>query len=61
MAQAAQIVQPAPEEFYRLLSPQQEAKLTAIGNQNHNSEFTGSLSQTSAAPLVGVRIGQPVK
>jgi hypothetical protein len=48
-AQAVQIVQPALAEFYRLLSDEQKAKLTALGtNQNRNSETTGWLVQTCA-------------
>jgi hypothetical protein len=42
-------VQPVLEELYRLLSDEQKAKLTALGNQNRNNESTGSLSQTRAA------------
>jgi hypothetical protein len=54
MVQAVQIMQPALEEFYRLLSDEQKAKLTALGDQNRNNESTGALSQTCAAPAVGV-------
>jgi hypothetical protein len=54
MAQAVQIVQPALEEFYRPLSDEQKAKLTALGNENRNDEATGSLSQSCTTPPVGV-------
>jgi hypothetical protein len=55
MAQAVQIVQPALEEFYRLLSDEQKAKLTVLGtNHNRNRTTTGSLAQTCAAPPVGM-------
>jgi hypothetical protein len=55
MAQAVHIVQPALEDFYRLLSDEQKAKLTALGaNQNRNNETTGSLAQTCAAAPAGV-------
>jgi hypothetical protein len=55
MAQAVQIVQPALEEFYRLLSDEQKAKLTALGtNQTRNNETTGSLAKNCTASPVGV-------
>jgi hypothetical protein len=55
MAQAVQIVQPALEQFYRLLSDEQKAKLTVLGTgQNRNNPTTGSLAQTCAAPPVGM-------
>lgn len=53
MAQAVQIVQPALEEFYGLLSDEQKAKLTVLGtSQNRNNATTGSLAQTCGAPPV---------
>jgi hypothetical protein len=55
MIRAVQIVEPVLAEFYRLLSDEQKAKLTAFGaSQNRNNAATGSIAQNCAAPPVGV-------
>ena len=55
MIAAVQTVQPPLEKVYGLLSDEQKARLTALGNDQRQSKTSGSLAQTcSAAPPGGM-------
>jgi hypothetical protein len=58
MITAVQTVQPPLEKFYGLLSDEQKARLTALGNDQRQSKTTGqtsgSLAQTCSAAPPGV-------
>ena len=58
MITAVQAVQPPLEKFYGLLSDEQKARLTALGNDQRQSKTTGqtsgSLAQTCSAAPPGV-------
>ena len=55
MISAVATVQPALDKFYGLLSDEQKARLTALGNdQRRTVETTGSLVQTCAKAQSGV-------
>ena len=58
MISAVATVQPALEKFYGLLNDEQKARLTALGNDQHQSRTadmtTGSLAQTCGGAQPGV-------
>ena len=57
MISAVATVQPALEKFYGLLSDEQKARLTALGNdrqQKRTAQTTGSLAQTCSTAQPGV-------
>jgi hypothetical protein len=55
MISAVATVQPALDKFYNLLSDEQKARLTALGNdQRRTTEATGSLVQTCGDAKSGV-------
>jgi hypothetical protein len=58
MIAAVNTVQPPLEKFYALLNDEQKARLTALGNDQHQSkttaDTTGSLDQTCGAAQPGV-------